>query len=76
MELRSSIPWGWLTTDPPTGGRYYSPYLGMGNNPINGVDPDGGWLYFSMAGKFGEDIQNLIVKDLQGVGWDKLIKNL
>jgi RHS repeat-associated protein len=30
----------WLTTDP--AGQYSSPYLGMGNNPINGVDPDGG----------------------------------
>ncbi|MCB4797229.1 RHS repeat-associated core domain-containing protein [Neotamlana laminarinivorans] len=29
----------WLTTDP--AGQYASPYLGMGNNPINGVDPDG-----------------------------------
>ena len=29
----------WLTTDP--AGQYSSPYLGMGNNPINGVDPDG-----------------------------------
>ncbi|MFY7669751.1 RHS repeat domain-containing protein [Tenacibaculum sp. MEBiC06402] len=30
----------WLTTDPY--GQYNSPYLGMGNNPINGVDSDGG----------------------------------
>jgi RHS repeat-associated protein len=29
----------WLTTDP--AGQYASPYLGMGNNPINGIDPDG-----------------------------------
>jgi len=29
----------WLTTDP--AGQYHSPYLGMGNNPMNGVDPDG-----------------------------------
>lgn len=29
----------WLTADPY--GQYASPYLGMGNNPINGVDPDG-----------------------------------
>ncbi len=35
----------WLTTDP--SGQYASPYLGMGNNPINRIDPDGGfdsWL--------------------------------
>jgi len=30
----------WTSTDPY--GQYHSPYLGMGNNPINGVDPDGG----------------------------------
>ena len=30
----------WLTTDP--AGQYSSPYLGMGNNPVNGVDGDGG----------------------------------
>ncbi len=29
----------WLSGDPAR--QYYSPYLGMGNNPINGVDPDG-----------------------------------
>ncbi len=32
----------WLTTDPY--GQYHSPYLGMGNNPINGIDPDGGFF--------------------------------
>ncbi len=30
----------WLSPDPH--GQFHSPYLGMGNNPINGVDPDGG----------------------------------
>ncbi|WP_179213232.1 RHS repeat domain-containing protein [Maribacter sedimenticola] len=30
----------WLTTDPAQ--QFASPYLGMGNNPINGIDPDGG----------------------------------
>jgi RHS repeat-associated protein len=29
----------WLTTDP--AGQFYSPYIGMGNDPIAGVDPDG-----------------------------------
>jgi len=32
----------WLSTDPYS--QYASPYLGMGNNPVSGVDPDGGWL--------------------------------
>ena len=30
----------WMSPDPY--GQFASPYLGMGNNPINGVDPDGG----------------------------------
>jgi hypothetical protein len=32
----------WISPDPY--GQFSSPYLSMGNNPINGVDPDGGWL--------------------------------
>ncbi len=31
----------WLTTDPY--GQFHSPYLGMGNDPVNGIDIDGGW---------------------------------
>ncbi len=45
----------WLTTDPY--GQYHSPYLGMGNAPTNGVDPDGGlfgriraWIYKQLHG--------------------------
>ncbi|MEM6720933.1 MAG: RHS repeat-associated core domain-containing protein [Bacteroidota bacterium] len=33
----------WLTVDPYR--QYVSPYLGMGNNPINGIDPDGGKFF-------------------------------
>ncbi|CAM1340655.1 RHS repeat-associated core domain-containing protein [Tenacibaculum amylolyticum] len=33
----------WLTTDPY--GQFSSPYLGMGNNPMNGTDPDGGKFF-------------------------------
>jgi RHS repeat-associated protein len=32
----------WLTTDPAS--QFSSPYLGMGNNPIIGIDPDGAWV--------------------------------
>lgn len=31
----------WTNIDPY--GQYHSPYLGMGNNPVRRVDPDGGW---------------------------------
>ncbi|MCK4662313.1 MAG: hypothetical protein KAT68_05575, partial [Bacteroidales bacterium] len=42
----------WMAPDPY--GQYYSPYLGMGNNPVSGVDPDGGWLspIFDILGNF------------------------
>ena len=44
----------WLSTDPY--GQYNSPYLGMGNNPIKNIDPDGGysnWFEASAAWLFG-----------------------
>ena len=54
----------WLTTDP--SGQYHSPYLGMGNNPVNGVDPDGGiWKpNFIMIGGMLLDITVLNVAAL------------
>ncbi len=30
--------------------QYHSPYVGMGNDPINGIDPDGG--YKTKFGRF------------------------
>ncbi|HWT40255.1 MAG TPA: RHS repeat-associated core domain-containing protein, partial [Dongiaceae bacterium] len=33
----------WLTTDP--AGQYYSPYIAMGNDPVNGTDPDGAYTH-------------------------------
>ncbi|MEO0555941.1 MAG: DUF6443 domain-containing protein [Bacteroidota bacterium] len=38
----------WYSSDPY--GQYGSPYVGMGNNPVNGVDPDGGLFGLSAAG--------------------------
>ncbi|MEN7551258.1 hypothetical protein AAG747_25295 [Rapidithrix thailandica] len=34
----------WTTVDPNR--QFWSPYLGMGNNPIIGFDLDGAWLFF------------------------------
>jgi RHS repeat-associated protein len=34
----------WITTDP--AGQFHSPYLGMGNNPVNGIDPNGELFLF------------------------------
>jgi RHS repeat-associated protein len=33
----------WLSVDPE--GEFYSPYLGMGNDPVNSVDPTGGTIW-------------------------------
>ena len=43
FELREFDPvvGRWTAKDPK--GQYYSPYVGMGNNPISGLDPDGGF---------------------------------
>lgn len=53
----------WLTTDPAS--QYHSPYMGMGNSPMNGVDPDGAffsrfgaWLYKTIRGIDGEIFEN------------------
>jgi RHS repeat-associated protein len=42
FELREYDPsiGRWTSRDPKN--QYYSPYIGMGNDPINGTDPDGG----------------------------------
>ena len=37
----------WYSTDPYA--QYASPYLGMGNSPVNGVDPDGGFFNVGAA---------------------------
>ncbi len=35
----------WMSADPK--GQYFSPYVGMGNNPVIGTDPDGGWNWLT-----------------------------
>ena len=41
LRLYNSRIGRWLSYDPE--GQYDSPYVGMGNNPVSGVDPDGGF---------------------------------
>ncbi len=40
----------WLSPDPY--GQYDSPYLGMGNNPIGNIDPDGGYSWLGAAWRY------------------------
>jgi RHS repeat-associated protein len=41
LRLYNSRIGRWMNYDPE--GQFNSPYIGMGNNPVSGVDPDGGW---------------------------------
>jgi RHS repeat-associated protein len=41
----------WLSVDP--AGQYWSPFVGMGNNPSGGVDPDGGYNFLEALFKSG-----------------------
>ena len=40
LRLYDGVIGKWLSVDPY--GQHWSPYLGMGNNPVNRIDPDGG----------------------------------
>jgi RHS repeat-associated protein len=42
----------WLTTDPYS--EFHSPYLGMGNNPVSVIDPDGGCTTCPDNAKIGD----------------------
>ena len=41
----------WISTDPYD--QFASPYIGMGNDPVNIVDPDGGFVWDAMAMVWG-----------------------
>ena len=65
----------WLSVDP--AGEFFSPYLGMGNNPISTIDPDGGsteepndWFRNSKTGEvkwFNSTADGF--SDLKGASW-------
>nr|WP_121274310.1 RHS repeat-associated core domain-containing protein [Pedobacter schmidteae] len=47
----------WMNVDPYA--EFHSPYVGMGNNPISLIDPDGG-----ETSKGGADDPTIILKDV------------
>jgi RHS repeat-associated protein len=47
----------WLVPDPAR--QHYSPYMGMGNNPVSGVDPDGGFFTDLFDKETGEFIRHI-----------------
>ncbi|UOY08636.1 hypothetical protein L0P88_08795 [Muricauda sp. SCSIO 64092] len=72
----------WLTTDPYN--QYSSPYIGMGNDWPNGVDPDGGWKTrlgawlwktFNGGGQIVGEKGNWSVAQTGADGWDTFITN-
>ena len=54
LRLYNSRIGRWTSTDPY--GQFSSPYVGMGNNPVSGVDPDGGFVPPSAWTKFLHNI--------------------
>ena len=66
----------WISPDPY--GQFASPYVGMGNDPVNGIDPDGGyrtwWQAFKswVGGGFSGSINK---SDNPGTPWHKYSVN-
>jgi len=50
----------WLSVDPE--GQYQSPYVGMGNDPINRIDPNGGWDWYAVWNSFSNNMSLVQVK--------------
>jgi RHS repeat-associated protein len=58
----------WLSPDPY--GQFYSPYIGMGNSPVNGVDPDGGdWFLNLITNK----VEQFVGVDYAGPQFERLV---
>ena len=67
----------WLTVDPM--GEFFSPYLGMGNNPISRIDPDGGSDWHpdengNLVADAGDSTMSLA--EYQGISFDAAAKQL
>ena len=65
----------WLTTDPE--GQHPSPYLGMGNNPISRIDPDGGfdWYKDLVTGEIKWFDGSFQIKGYENLGSSITMKN-
>ena len=61
----------WLSADPYD--QFNSPYLGMGNNPVTGMDPDGGfnWGYTFVGAATGFGVGSLIGLAVDSDNWWK-----
>jgi RHS repeat-associated protein len=53
----------WTAQDPE--GQFFSPYVGMGNKPVNGADPDGGYFF----GLFGSTYKQRRSAQLDAKSW-------
>ncbi len=65
FELREydDITGRWFQTDPEA--QYYSPYIGMGNDPVNGIDEDGGKkVWYSVDGRWENTSHNTFFHNL------------
>lgn len=78
FELREYDPviGRWTSTDPKN--QFYSPYIGMGNNNVNSVDPDGGFTeYIDSKGNhiYNDGDDNGIMIRLNDDGTQTLLSN-
>ncbi len=68
FELRQydAVVGRWTTTDP--AGQYWSPYVGMGNDPVNSSDPDGAYSWVGAWWRNGFSTKGLVNAG-EGWGW-------
>jgi RHS repeat-associated protein len=60
----------WFAMDPQN--QFASPFTGMGNNPVNGVDPDGEWFFTALFTAILPPLAPLCVI-LDGAAWSATI---
>ncbi|HYE55520.1 MAG TPA: RHS repeat-associated core domain-containing protein [Chitinophagaceae bacterium] len=58
----------WLSVDPYQ--QLLNPYLAVGNNPLNNIDEDGGWIHILVGAVVGAVVEG--VKVVQEKGWKGL----